>query len=55
MPTARPATATIAIAVLRMVLWRMFFMIFLCSGGRYGCVVFKRRVKGEHGTFLEDS
>jgi uncharacterized membrane protein len=53
--TARPAKATIAIAVLRILLWRMFFMIFLCSGGRYGCVVFKRRVRGEHGTFLKNS
>ena len=53
--TARPARATIAIAVLRMVLWRMFFMIFLCSGNPYGCVVFKRRVKGEPRTFLRNS
>ena len=53
--TARPAKATIAIAVLRILMWRMFFMISLCLGNPYGCVVFKRRAKGEHGTFLEDS
>ena len=53
--TARPARATIAIAVLRILMWRMFFMISLCSGNPYGCVVFKRRVTGEYGTFLKNS
>ena len=53
--TARPARATIAIAVLRILMWRMFFMIFLCSGGRYGCVLYKRKVTVEPGTFLKDS
>jgi hypothetical protein len=53
--TARPAKATIAIAVLRILLWRMVFMIFPCSGNPYGCVVFKRRVTGEHCTFLKYS
>lgn len=52
---AMPAKATRAIAVLRTLLWRMVFMIFLCSGGRNGCVVFKRRVKGEPHTFLKNS
>jgi hypothetical protein len=53
--TARPVRATIAIAVLRILMWRMFFMISLCSGNPYGCVVFKRRVTREPCTFLGNS
>ena len=53
--TARPVRATIAIAVLRILMWRMFFMISLCSGNPYGCVVFKRRASGGSRTFLKNS
>ena len=53
--TARPAKATIAIAVLRILMWRMFFMIFPL----FGRPVWLRGVQeeGQKGTwhFFEDS